>query len=622
MNNSEYNQFLADTLLMPFVDTDFTQNDLLCNYVGAYSRLVCDAKLGSEENHKKSKADLNASRKSILRRFSADSRWGHFDDAQMLVDAFYPGYKLLKFYDQSNNDLGRFYLQHIIDVSRTFITFRDGIASIRSWSDDNERLLNNYDGLHKIELWNYVTRTMPPDLFISAAYINFGVTDPNLLVNVPNLLSRSTNPEKLRFPKLGLVYHFIKQNDCDNFSGYSCIVNDRSKEFDCVDYSTMRILNIRFAEALKKLIEKYPLISDYIIGIDAASLENSAEPWVFAPIFRQFRPSNYVLPVSLKTGERINNIGLTYHVGEDFRHIVSGLRHIDEVLTHFNYCSGDRLGHAVALGVNIERLFAQNRVVVLPIMEHLENLLWIWSKSRTTGISSTLQNLEFQVLNTAKKIYSDIDGISVYLLWQVYNEKFKLLDSGKIAEINRDSLCVLYPQKSTKKINWNIDTLLCSNFCPCRFEDQHKPIFVRISDEEIEMCKNLQKELRSKVENLGIYVETNPSSNLAISDIESVFSHPILNLNCSGLGMEENSDTCVLTTINSDDPIIFSTNVENEISYIYYGLLNAGCKREKVLNWIDKIRMHGISSTFVKYDKQYNEMLNDFDEIQGYIIDY
>lgn len=898
MNNSEYNQLLADTMLMPFIAVDFNQNDLLCNYVKAYSNLICGAKLGIESNHKQSKKELTEARKSILKRFSQDSRWGHLDDAQMLADAFYPGYKLMKYYDPDRHDLGRFYLQHINDVARTFITFRDGLVSVRSWSDDTERLLNNYDGLHKIELWNYVTRTITPDLFISAAYINFGVTEPEMLVNVPNLLAladvplnnilkkgvaethlhmnaglsysfvwkcctelfdckdktselwfctlfriysamflesssgtsferfltdsldehlrmnfyqefrscctankpkteelsrfkemlyrtyqtgersnrdvlldtvfskyaqqgtsseiiwyfkllsylnssydtelcrelmmyvrykreyfkdkvqqnviggldyfqniynsatnflydpqlpfsvirenayysifeeqcrtgnlkvlevkispkiisssrttltsieeiqqktlaqiklilkayrryindrveRSADPEKLIFPKLGLVYHFIKQNDCDNFSGYSCIVKDRSQEFDCVDYSTMRILNIRFAEALNRLIEKYPLISDYVVGIDAASLENSAEPWVFAPIFREFRPSNYVLPVSLKTGHRIHNIGLTYHVGEDFRHIISGLRHIDEVLTHFHYCAGDRLGHAIALGVDIDKLIAQNRVVVLPIMEHLENLLWLWSKSKSSSVSTAPQNLEFQIMDTAKKIYSDIDGVSVYMLWQVYNEKFKFLDSDRLEEFKNEKLCQLNPCNTDKKIVWDMDKLLYSHFCPCRFEKQHEPIFIRISDEEIRMCKELQKELRSKVENLGIYVETNPSSNLAIGDIDSVFSHPILNLNHSGLGLNDSDDACVLTTINSDDPIIFSTNVENEIAYIYYGLLNAGCKRENVLNWIDKIRMHGINSTFVKYEKSYSEMADDFDEIQTYCI--
>lgn len=439
---------------------------------------------------------------------------------------------------------------------------------------------------------------------------------------IRNTVRRSAEPEKLSFPKLGLVYHFIKQNDCDNFSGYNCIIRDRSDEYDCVDYMTIRKLDIQFAQALRKLIEKEPLIAEYVVGIDAASLENSAEPWVFAPIFREFRRSDYIFPLSIKTGKRISNIGLTYHVGEDFRHIVSGLRHIDEVLTHFNYCSGDRLGHAIALGVDIDKLLSQNRVIAMPIMEHLENMLWLWSKSRELTSLAVPQNIEFNIMNTAKKIYHNIDGLSVYMLWQIYNEKFSNIDSGELARSISENVCELNSFITSGKIAWDHDKLLYSHFCPCRFEKHNEPIFVRISDEEITMCKELQKQLRQKVEELGIYIETNPSSNLAISDIESIFTHPILNLNHSGLSLNDENDACVLTTINSDDPIVFSTNVENEISYIYYGLLNAGCKREKVLSWIDKIRRHGINSTFIKYDKTYPEMLKDFEEIQGFTIDY
>ena len=43
----------------------------------------------------------------------------------------------------------------------------------------------------------------------------------------------------------------------------------------------------------------------------------------------------------------IQNMGFTYHVGEDFRHIASGLRHVDEVIENFHYKAGDRLGHAI-----------------------------------------------------------------------------------------------------------------------------------------------------------------------------------------------------------------------------------------------------------------------------------
>ncbi|MBD5145230.1 MAG: hypothetical protein HDT21_04865 [Ruminococcus sp.] len=908
MNNSEYNQLLSEALLLPFINLNFNKEDLLRDFSHAYKQLVCGERNCGEPTHKNAKEALNRTKQKILEYFSVDPRWNHLDDVQMLMDAFYPGYNLISYYDEKNNDIGKFYLQHIFNVARTFITFRDGVPSVRSWADREEKLLNNYEGMHKIELWNNITRTIPPDLFIAATYVNFNVKDIEMLVNVPNLVmladvplsrifkkgvaethlhmnvgfsysyvwkscvglfndpqktkelwfctlfrlysaifiqnrpkenfldfienldlgceaqdlhskfflkfivneevkiqfeqnlifefkskinklyggrcdslsdilfdtvyykyselgtsseiiwyfnmlsylkenydaelcneflmyiryksnffkdkiqrnkiggldyfqriynnaanflydksrkhddvieetfycifeeqcrtgnleilevkisprilssnnintfdideikrknmlhikkiikayynyinktvSYSKNPEKLRFPKLGITYHFIKQNDCDNFSGYSCALSENYAELDCRDYRTMRILNLKFAEAFKIIMKEYPLLAKYIVGIDAASLENSAEPWVFAPIFKAFRSSNYVLPASVLTRERVNNIGFTYHVGEDFRHIASGLRHIDEVLTYFNYCSGDRLGHAIALGVDINKLMSQNRVVVLPIMEHLENLLWMWSKSSRSSKFKTPHNLEYMIMDIAQRIYPNIEGINVYTLWQVYNEKFNMLDNYKIKELQKDGLCRLnlseIKEYDFNSCRWNKDKLLCTHYCPCYYEQYNKPIFVRISDEEILLYKALQQSLREKVEKLGIYVETNPSSNTAISDIDGIYTHPILNLNDKGLGLNGDFENCVMTTINSDDPMVFSTCVENEIAYVYYGLLNAGCKRENVLEWVDKIRKHGIDSTFIKYDATYKEMLADFEIIMNYPID-
>ena len=102
---------------------------------------------------------------------------------------------------------------------------------------------------------------------------------------------------------------------------------------------------------------------------------------------------------------------------------------------------------------------------------------------------------------------------------------------------------------------------------------------------------------------------------MIIGDIPSIFNHPILRLNNKGIRMKNAEETCALVSINSDDPVVFSTFVENEIAYIYYALLNAGCKREEALTWIDKIRNQGIESSFIKHSKNSNEMIKDFYEI-------
>ena len=121
------------------------------------------------------------------------------------------------------------------------------------------------------------------------------------------------------------------------------------------------------------------------------------------------------------------------------------------------------------------------------------------------------------MMKNKKKIYQSIDGINVYTLWQVYNDKFKITDISMVDEMRKDGMCILKSKQngsSTQAQNhWDKEKLLCTHYCPCYFEQYAKPIFVRITDEEIALYKELQISLREKVEKMGVYVEANPSSN-------------------------------------------------------------------------------------------------------------
>lgn len=873
-------------MLLPFIKKSLNEEDVLFKYAKSYDELLDNNP--SNNTRKKQKKEYIKAKESVVKKLIDDDRWMHVDDIFRLMDVFYPVYRLRDYLSDDKSNINKFYIQYILDLSRVFITFRDGLVAIRNWSKPTDPFLNEYDEYEKIDLWNQMSRIATIDLFIAAAYLNFNVEadniyrvpnliyladmplknvlsrgvaethmhanagvsyssiwvtqmslfhhrkktselwfctlfrffsalfvaskcdcdfncfifnrkmpeissdwfikyiqDPNDCVMTPketdeyrstikkyfdceiskerdvlfstvykmdecrdvsaeilwyynllkrlsqsqdNLLSellmdyirikntyfsdkiqdtrihgldyfqkfydRATGTEHSKtnkkyysifeeqcktgnlrllemkispqidtrqklersaidsikrrtlsqikqitkayleymddqrkidihknpnFPSIGLVYHFIKKDDPDNFNGLTCIANDRSDSLDCQDYSTMRKNYCLFLEALNELLEKFPLLTKYVVGIDAASVEHKTEPWVFAPVFCKARSSKKIIPYSASSGEYIQNMGFTYHVGEDFRHIVSGLRHIDEVLTHFNYRSGDRLGHAIALGVNIDELVAQQGIVSIPIMEHLENLLWMWQfANRSSDISEVPNNLEFLIMEIAKEIYDDkVNGIDAHFLWRVYQKKFEDIDSQKHRFV-QNGKCVLLNNDSLNSESSDLFyKILCSHFCPCWYERYKKPIFVSMND-NVQLYKNLQMSLIKKVERMGIYVETNPSSNAAIGDISSILEHPIIRLNNRGLSLKNSPQSCVLTTINSDDPLVFSTFAENEIAYIYYALLSEGCKREEALEWIDKIRLHGINSSFIKSKKRYYQMKNEIKEIQNY----
>ena len=64
-----------------------------------------------------------------------------------------------------------------------------------------------------------------------------------------------------------------------------------------------------------------------------------------------------------------------------------------------------------------------------------------------------------------------------------------------------------------------------------------------------------------------------------------------------------------MVTVNSDDPAVFNTNVENELAYIYYAANEFGYSKDIVLEWIDRIRQRGMEASFVRQEKKTAQVL-------------
>ena len=93
-----------------------------------------------------------------------------------------------------------------------------------------------------------------------------------------------------------------------------------------------------------------------------------------------------------------------------------------------------------------------------------------------------------------------------------------------------------------------------------------------------------------------------------------------LKLNDYGLASELHHGNHISITINTDDPLIFRTTVEHEISYVYYMLLDSNYRQTDVLNWIEHIRQTGIDRSFIRRTKepsvQYNEIKEMLQSLQ------
>ncbi|WLG16687.1 hypothetical protein [Bacillus cereus] len=410
--------------------------------------------------------------------------------------------------------------------------------------------------------------------------------------------------EKRIAPQIGIIIHFIKEEDMSLSS--KCWKDDKKKMY----FHELQHRYYMEMKAVNELRETVPGLADYLVGIDAANLETNTEPWVFAPIYKRARNSDshkllyYDYPI-----KTIRNLGFTYHVGEDFRHMITGLRHIDEVIEHFQYRSGDRIGHGIVLGVPAVRWAKKHKVVILPKHEYLDNLLWLWGLNRKHNLSIHIENLELKILKIAEEVYMDLEGLDVFKLWKNYREKFNYSNwSNDEAQDCSKVQCPLLKKEHEKR--WDLTGLKYAQHCSYYNEQLSRPIQIEINDDEVATIQSIQDFIKGKISREGIVVETNPSSNIAIGEMEHIFEHYIHNLN----QVSSTSDS-IKVTINTDDPIVFNTNISNEYAYIFYSLIEKGFSREQAITWIDKIRKNGITSSFIETRDIDNVSLEE--EIQG-----
>lgn len=453
--------------------------------------------------------------------------------------------------------------------------------------------------------------------------------------NQLSLLDELYENEKAGFPTIGIVYHFQKRDFLDNMIGDTCWVK-YIKSGTIPAYSkhllAWRKQSVNCARAIEELRCSIPYLAEYIVGIDAASVEANMEPWMLAPAYREIRNRKITRPGIISDDgvhHLIPNIGFTYHVGEEFRHVLSAFRHIDEVIEHFKYRAGDRLGHAIALGLDVDRWGRENEVVALPIMEYLENLLWLWGNlvQKKLTVSLQIEQLEGQIMMTAESIFGSCLGMTPYILHESYIEKFKdghednfvkcdnVIKIDEANERNTEHFCNFY-SKENDSIGelWSKEKILCTYYCPHYYLRFKKPIFVEVKQEELETYREIQRQMIKKIETAGIIVETNPTSNTAIGRIDGLFSHYIMKLNSGSLKPHDDSAS-VLVTINSDDPVVFNTNTENEMAYIYYSLVHEGYQKEKILEWMEKVRRYGMETSFIRKIKKPSQQIKEINEI-------
>jgi|GEM_PF-281331 len=412
---------------------------------------------------------------------------------------------------------------------------------------------------------------------------------------------------------LSLVCHFIKSKDnrfrnSESLAGISNLgIRDAKLRLKISE-------NIKALLSVTRLFKKY---KDYISGFDAAANELDASPEVFAPGFRYLRFLGF------------NHF--TYHAGEDFIHLISGIRAVYEAVTFLELSQGDRIGHATALGID-PKLWL-NKIgdkIVMERGEWFDNLIFAYHIISEHGIDFNLEFLKEQI----RKYF-----------WEIYYEKnceiFDMIEAWRLRKLDPlKSFEIYYETDWSDNDRYETgkhskDGYLCQKFSrqdwSCeefknievkKIKDSKKQntkafkLFHRYHDSDVIMkCKELieinlsgrlfppalylelQKKVIEYMNKKTIAIESMPTSNLRISFYDSYSEHHIfrwLNVDSSALPKP-------IICLGSDDPGIFAVNIRNEFSHVFTELLKKDKTRKEAMDIIKEIADNNRIFSFKRY---------------------
>lgn len=291
-----------------------------------------------------------------------------------------------------------------------------------------------------------------------------------------------------------------------------------------------------------------------LVGIDAAASEFDAPPEVFASAYGKIRRT-------------LHKCHFTFHVGEDFSHIISGLRAIYEAIQFLTLNDKDRIGHAVALGVDYalwrERIDNQ---IWIKQGEWLDNLLFIYhlyQEDHREIPDSIVVNINkyFSKVYSPKKLNID-DAVAAWLnrKWNpifLQSSSFAFLSSKETFDADEWAAfreANISPSvKAIMEAYWTQRELRSGS----NLYDQH--ILIDLEDDFAEIVDLIQNSLKQIVRDRRIALETLPTSNVRIGIYKNHTEHHLRKWLDEGLDV----------VIGSDDAGIFATNIYNEYAHAW-----------------------------------------------------
>lgn len=301
---------------------------------------------------------------------------------------------------------------------------------------------------------------------------------------------------------------------------------------------------------IRRRLEERPALLKTLRGVGLMDWERNGPVWLFEPHLRRLIDASRQIAAE---HHGLSPLRTAFHLGEDFDHVLSGLRQIYEPFAWELIGRGDRIGHALALGLRPEQWAAKHsRVRVRPWDRILDIGFVAWASSdRGLRIDAEeINRLRASAAECFAMVFNDCPGEPLEVARHVWLE-LPVTRRPRASRTLR-SLAV-----------WAYDRIAELHDDRAIGRRALSPSLIVDAGLDLPVIKAVHGFVHRQIAEMQVAIEINPSSNLLVGGFRSIFEQPIFHF----------ADLPIV--INADDPLTFATTLADDYAYAWAGMVLA-----------------------------------------------
>ena len=338
------------------------------------------------------------------------------------------------------------------------------------------------------------------------------------------------------------------------------------------------------ADDIMRALDAKPTLLRSLRGIDICGVEEHQPLWVSADTLRRVRLHSRRI-AGRRPSLQLEPLRLTFHVGEDFRSLTSGMRAVAEPFYWGLIERGDRIGHGLALTLEPKDWFFRHRGEVLFVkrLDRLLDLAFLSEYARDPNvmqrkwllqqIAGTVTSLGFECEATVGKLSKNKIVDTTEKFWKALGDHStrRLLKSDSYNGCSRHERWI-HRYLWNRSVRERAEDRLRIPIPDDEFNraDRDNSVVVENLRHERDLLISAHRTLLQEVARWQVCIESNPSSNLVVGSLDGIAAQDFLARRPT---KEFQKEGATLTwTINTDDPITFSTTLADEYAYAWAGM--------------------------------------------------